>query len=131
MAGDQASSDYVAFLPMPWLLLGLYAVHKKAPGALGLAGALLYGVAFTYFAHSTLYALAEHIPTYEALWLRLENRMLKLLALTLSVRLRARNYELKLLLLLSQRCLAFCFLLLFAMSWLTARPLLLLSFILC
>lgn len=63
--------NYVAFLPMPWLLLGLYAAHEPRPNAVGLIGALLYGVAFTYFAHTTLYALAEHVPTYEALWARL------------------------------------------------------------
>lgn len=63
--------NYVAFLPMPWLLLGLYAVHEPRPNVLGLIGALLYGVAFTYFAHTTLYAISEHIPTYEALWSRL------------------------------------------------------------
>lgn len=62
---------YVAFLPMPWLLLGLYAVHRKAPSVLGLAGAVLYGVAFTYFAHTALYALAERTADYEALWARL------------------------------------------------------------
>jgi hypothetical protein len=33
--------------------------------------ALLYGVAFTYFAHTALVALAERTPTYEALWQRL------------------------------------------------------------
>jgi hypothetical protein len=63
--------NYIAFLPMPWLLLGLYAAHENRPNAWGLAGALLYGVAFTYFAHTTLYAIAEHVPTYEALWSRL------------------------------------------------------------
>lgn len=63
--------NYIAFLPMAWLLLGLYAVHEPRPNVLGLVGALLYGVAFTYFAHTTLYALAEQIPTYEALWSRL------------------------------------------------------------
>lgn len=63
--------NYIAFLPMPWLLLGLYAVHSPRPNLVGLAGALLYGVAFTYFAHTTLYALAEHVPSYEALWSRL------------------------------------------------------------
>ena len=63
--------NYIAFLPMPWLLLGLYAVHDPRPNAVGLAGALLYGVAFTYFAHTTLYAIAEHAPSYEALWSRL------------------------------------------------------------
>jgi hypothetical protein len=63
--------NYLAFLPMPWLLLGLYAAHDPRPNIFGLVGALLYGVAFTYFAHTTLYALAEGIPTYEALWSRL------------------------------------------------------------
>jgi hypothetical protein len=63
--------NYAAFLPMPWLLLGLYAVHDPRPNVLGLVGALLYGVAFTYFAHTTLYAIAEHVPSYEALWSRL------------------------------------------------------------
>ena len=63
--------NYIAFLPMPWLLLGLYAVREPRPNVLGLIGALLYGVAFTYFAHTTLYAIAEQVPTYEALWSRL------------------------------------------------------------
>ena len=63
--------NYIAFLPMPWLLLGLYAAHQPRPNGVGLFGALLYGAAFTYFAHTTLYALAEHVPTYEALWTRL------------------------------------------------------------
>ena len=63
--------NYLAFLPMPWLLLGLHAVCEPRQNLLGLIGAGLYGVAFTYFAHTTLYALAEGIPTYEALWSRL------------------------------------------------------------
>jgi len=60
--------NYLAFLPMPWLLLGIYAVHPQRPGNAALAGALAYGAAFTYFAHTTLYALASHAPTYEAMW---------------------------------------------------------------
>ena len=63
--------NYVAFVPMSWLLLGLYAVHDPKPNAAGLIGALLYGAAFTYFAHTTLYALDEHVSTYEELWRRL------------------------------------------------------------
>lgn len=63
--------NYVAFLPMSWLLFGLYAVDEGRPPAVGLAGAVLYGAAFTYFAHSTLYALLAATPTYEALWRRL------------------------------------------------------------
>jgi hypothetical protein len=62
---------YAAFLPMPWLLLGLWAVARPRPGLAGLAGALLYGVAFTYFAHTALYALAERLPSYDALWQRI------------------------------------------------------------
>jgi hypothetical protein len=63
--------NYVAFLPMPWLLLGVCAVHEPKPGAPGLIGALLYGAAFTYFAHTTLYALSERLPGYDVLWERL------------------------------------------------------------
>ena len=63
--------NYVAFLPMSWLLLGMYAVRKEQLGLSGLVGALLYGIAFTYFAHTTLYALASNAPTYEALWQQL------------------------------------------------------------
>jgi hypothetical protein len=63
--------NYVAFLPMPWLLLGIYALHVPRPHALGLVGALLYGAAFTYFAYTTLYALAGHVPDYADLWRRL------------------------------------------------------------
>jgi hypothetical protein len=60
--------NYIAFLPMTWLLLGLYAAHESKANVYGLVGALLYGVAFTYFAFTTLYALAENVPTYETLW---------------------------------------------------------------
>lgn len=67
----QLRLNYLAFLPMPWLLLGLYAVHGRKPGMDGLVGALLYGAAFTYFAHTTLLALAEGVPDYAALWARL------------------------------------------------------------
>jgi len=62
--------NYVAFLPMPWLLLGIYAVHEPRPAAYGLAGALLYGAAFTYFAFTTLYAIADGFPDYASLWQR-------------------------------------------------------------
>ena len=63
--------NYVAFLPMPWLLLGMFAIREEQLGLSGLVGALLYGIAFTYFAHTTLYALASNTPTYEALWQQL------------------------------------------------------------
>jgi hypothetical protein len=62
---------YAAFLPMPWLLLGIFALHTPQPKAIGIAGALLYGAAFSYFTHSALYALAEDMATYEVVWARL------------------------------------------------------------
>ncbi len=63
--------NYLAFLPMPWLLLGIYAVRAEELAPSALVGALLYGVAFTYFAHTTLFALQSQAPNYEALWQQL------------------------------------------------------------
>ncbi|MBL8700846.1 MAG: hypothetical protein JNK67_20900 [Alphaproteobacteria bacterium] len=63
--------NYAAFLPMPWLLLGIHAAHDPRPAGSGLAGALIYGAAFVYFQHTTLVAIAEHAPDYETLWARL------------------------------------------------------------
>lgn len=63
--------NYVAFLPMPWLLLGVAAIRAPRASAVAIAGAALYGVAFVYFAHTTLYALAERVGDYASLWERL------------------------------------------------------------
>ena len=63
--------SYLAFVAMPALFLGLYAAQRPQIEAFGLVGALLYGAAFIYFAHTALYALAERIATYAALWARL------------------------------------------------------------
>jgi hypothetical protein len=38
----------LAFLAMPWVLLGPYAAHDGRPDLVGFAGALLYGTAFIY-----------------------------------------------------------------------------------
>ncbi len=70
-SGTQLWINYIAFVPMSWLLLGLYAVQKPLPGMTGLTGALLYGASFTYFAFTTLFALELKIPDYETLWNRL------------------------------------------------------------
>jgi hypothetical protein len=70
-ATTQLWLNYIAFLPMPWLLLGVYAVQSEALGTSALIGAVLYGAAFTYFAHTTLYALATGVPDYETLWVQL------------------------------------------------------------
>lgn len=63
--------NYAGFLPMPFLFIGLYAVQRPKNNWLGLTGAILYGIAFIYFAHTTLYALAESFQNYELLWNRL------------------------------------------------------------
>ncbi|MEZ5312750.1 MAG: hypothetical protein R2862_03395 [Thermoanaerobaculia bacterium] len=49
--------NYVAFVPMCWLLLALHFVRRprsRAADRAGIAGALLYGAAFTYFAFTHL-----------------------------------------------------------------------------
>lgn len=63
--------NYLAFLPVPAVFVGLYTVQLPRIRLVGIAGALGYGFAFVYFAYTTLYALAESVPTYEALWERL------------------------------------------------------------
>lgn len=60
--------NYAGFLPMPFLMLGLYAVQRPKIGWIGLGGAILYGIAFIYFAHTTLLALEESFLSYEMLW---------------------------------------------------------------
>lgn len=67
----QLGINYAAFVVMTWLLLGVCLVQQPRPGLTAVAGALLYGAAFTYFAHTALYALREEIATYDALWARL------------------------------------------------------------
>ncbi len=49
-------------------MVGLYAVQRPGIRATGLAGALLYGVSFVYFAHTTQYALVQQTPDYATLW---------------------------------------------------------------
>lgn len=67
----QLGLNYAAFLPMPYLLLALCAVVRPRVGAAAWIGALLHGVAFAYFLHTTALAIEEGIPTYEELWRRL------------------------------------------------------------
>ena len=59
--------NYIGFLPTPFLMLGLYAYQRPRIGWFGLIGSVLYGVAFVYFAHTTLIALEEAISNYEML----------------------------------------------------------------
>lgn len=60
--------NYLAFLPIPVVVLGLYVVQRPRISALGLAGAIGYGFAFIYFAHTTLLALEQSTTYYQRLW---------------------------------------------------------------
>jgi hypothetical protein len=63
--------NYLAFLPLPAVVLGLYAAQRPRISHAGLLGAIGYGCAFIYFTHTTLLALALGTPTYEDLWAHL------------------------------------------------------------
>lgn len=60
--------NYIAFLPIPAILVGLFVLQRPRIAWYGLVGALLYGFAFIYFAHSTLFAIAKSTATYGKLW---------------------------------------------------------------
>ena len=72
-SAPQLWANYFAFIVVPFLMVGLYAVQRPKIALLGLIGSLLYGASFVYFAHTTLYALTEHVRDYETLWQRLGN----------------------------------------------------------
>jgi hypothetical protein len=63
--------NYVAFLPLPAIMIGLYAMQRPQVSLWGLAGAVLYGFAFIYFTFTTQLALVDHVATYADLWNRL------------------------------------------------------------
>jgi hypothetical protein len=63
--------NYLAFVPMPAVVLGLYAAQRPRISHLGLFGALTYGFSFVYFTHTTLLALALQTPNYQELWAHL------------------------------------------------------------
>jgi len=60
--------NYLAFLPLPAIMIGLYAVQRPGISRAGLAGAAIYGFAFIYFTFTTLTALAGHVSSYAELW---------------------------------------------------------------
>lgn len=60
--------NYLAFLAMPAVMLGLWARQRPGIGLSGLLGALLYGVAFVYFSHTTLVAIETGAADYAQLW---------------------------------------------------------------
>jgi hypothetical protein len=63
--------NYAGFLPMPFMMIGLHALQRSKAGWTSLTGAVLYGIAFIYFTHTTLYALDGGFRDYETLWAHL------------------------------------------------------------
>ena len=60
--------NYLAFVLIPFVMVGLYGAQRPDAGWMVLVGALLYGAAFIYFSSTTLYALSERIADYAELW---------------------------------------------------------------
>ena len=59
--------NYIAFLPIPFLMIGLYAFQRPRSGWMSLAGAIAYGTSFIFFAGTTLYALVAQTRDYSTL----------------------------------------------------------------
>jgi Ca2+/Na+ antiporter len=62
---------YVAEAAIPLFVLGLYAVQRPQIGRLGLAGAIAYAYAFTYFTGTVLIALVDKPDDFSTLQDRL------------------------------------------------------------
>jgi hypothetical protein len=67
----QLWANCLAFLPLPAILIGLYAAQRPHISRSGLAGAVLYGFAFIFFTFTTLQAIVGRVPSYADLWERL------------------------------------------------------------
>ena len=59
--------NYLAFLPIPWLMIGLYAFQRPRSSWMSLTGAVFYGTSFVFFAGTTLYALVSKTADYSTL----------------------------------------------------------------
>ena len=66
-SAEQLWINYVAFLAIPFLMIGLYAVQLPLSGWMSLTGAIAYGTSFIFFAGTTLYALVAKTPDYSTL----------------------------------------------------------------
>jgi hypothetical protein len=63
--------NYLGFLLIPAMMLGLYAVQRPRIARMGLLGAVFYGFAFIYFTYTTLLALSNRTSDYTTLWVAL------------------------------------------------------------
>jgi hypothetical protein len=59
--------NYLAFLVIPFVMIGLHAVQRPRAGAMSLIGATAFGASFIYFAGTATYALARDTPDYATL----------------------------------------------------------------
>ena len=66
-AASQLWINYLAFLPIPWLMIGLYAFQRPRSSWMSLTGAGFYGTSFIFFAGTTLYALVSKTANYSTL----------------------------------------------------------------
>ena len=66
-SAEQLWINYVAFLPIPFLMIGLYAVQLPLSSWMSLTGAVAYGTSFIFFAGTTLYALVAKTADYSTL----------------------------------------------------------------
>ena len=66
-SASQLWINYVAFLPIPFLVIGLYAVQLPRSGWMSLTGAIAYGTSFIFFSGTTLYALVAKTADYPTL----------------------------------------------------------------
>jgi hypothetical protein len=61
-SASQLWINYASFMVLPFVMVGLHVAQRALGGWPSLAGALLYGSSFVYFAGTTQYALVRKIP---------------------------------------------------------------------
>ncbi len=66
-SSSQLWINYVAFLFIPFYMVGLYAIQRPHVGWMSLTGAIAYGASFIFFAGTTLYALVSTTEDYSTL----------------------------------------------------------------
>ena len=66
-SANQLWLNYVAFLTIPFFIIGLYAIQRPRAGWMSLTGAIAYGISFIFFAGTTLYALISKTGNYSTL----------------------------------------------------------------
>jgi hypothetical protein len=59
--------NYIAFLFIPLMVIGLFAYQWKKAGWLGFIGALLYSLSFIYFESTTVYVMINKTVDYQKL----------------------------------------------------------------